>query len=200
LLRARLGLVPFWVIREHFDLLGMSGLDHRPVAPDDPSAHANPFAGKCFEIDAHCRKGAHILARHSDGEVAFPVAVEIEIDTTRPLAHAEHPTLDELIGLCESPEAVDILGALDAVDGRCPHAETFLSRIILGCQKLTHTSAVVGEGIDAGEPFPHPLLLEPKPARAVHHEDLRQRIAVPVGFGPAIAKLDLLTSILAAKA
>lgn len=30
--------------------------------------------------------------------------------------------------------------------------------------------------------------------RAINHEDLRQRIAVAVGFGPAIAKLDLLTS------
>ena len=171
----------------------MGRLDHGTVPPDDPAAHADASAGESFEVDAIGLKRAHILARHADGEIAFPVAREIEIDAPCPLADAEHPTLDQLIGLRQSPETIDIVGALDAIDGRSPHAEPFCPRLALARQQLSDAGAIVGKGIDAGEPCLDHLLLQPEPACAIHHEDVRERIAVAVGFGAAVAKLDLFS-------
>ncbi|HEX6830017.1 MAG TPA: hypothetical protein VF090_00560 [Methyloceanibacter sp.] len=50
---------------------------------------------------------------------------------------------------------------------------------------------VVGEGIDRGQPAPDHLALQPDALAALHHINLRERVAVAIGAGAAIAKLDL---------
>jgi hypothetical protein len=50
---------------------------------------------------------------------------------------------------------------------------------------------VVGEGIDPGEPLADKLALQPDAFAALHHIDLQERVAVAIGAGASIAKLDL---------
>jgi hypothetical protein len=59
-------------------------------------------------------------------------------------------------------------------------------------QKLRRAGAVIGEGIDAGEAIGDKLLLEPEALLARHHENLGQKVTVPVQAAPAKLKLDLL--------
>ena len=53
---------------------------------------------------------------------------------------------------------------------------------------------VVGERIDPGKALPYEFLLEPQRAISRNGEDLREKIAVPVGAASAEAELDRLVS------
>ena len=123
----------------------MGGCDHRSVAPLDPATHADALAAKSFEVEAGRGERGSVLAVDADGEVAPPIVAEIEIDAPASLAYFGDGAFDELIGLGEAAEPIEIIGALDAIGGRAPNAETLRPRLVFAREKLRDTRAIVGE-------------------------------------------------------
>src|SRR5262245_64708177 len=101
----------------------MGGLDHGAVPPGEPAAHAQALAGERRRIEPGGGKGGGVFPRNADGEVAAPIAGEIQIEPACALAHVEHGSLDELIGMNEAPETLRAPCVFDAIDGRPPKTE-----------------------------------------------------------------------------
>jgi hypothetical protein len=164
-------------------------LHHRTVPPLDPAPH--PLPGKCLHVHSGGGEGAHLLARDENGEIGSPVLGEVETDLATRLSHRRHDAFDELIGVLEPREMLDILRISDAVRRHAPHTEVLRARFRLTRQKFSYAGAVVGEGIDAGEPFRDEFLLQPKTRVTLHHKDLRERLPMTIGAEAAEAELHL---------
>jgi hypothetical protein len=115
------------------------------IAPLQPLDPATQHAGKHLEVDAGSRERRNLLAVDADGGIAPPIVAEIEIDAPASLAYFGDGAFDELIGLGEAAEPMEIIGALDAIGSRAPNAETLRPRLVFAREKLRDTRAIVGE-------------------------------------------------------
>src|SRR5262245_54190827 len=101
--------------RQKLDRVGRGGLDHGAVPPGEPATHAQVLAGERRRIEPGGGKGGGILAGNADGEVAAPILGEIQIEAATAFADVEHPSLDELIRMNETPETLGVARVFDAI-------------------------------------------------------------------------------------
>lgn len=90
----------------------------------------------------------------------------------------------------QAPQALRVERWFDAINIGAPYAEPLRPRLSLARQELGDAGPVVGEGVDAGEALGDELVLEPEPVLALHHEDLSEKVTVPVLAPSAKSELD----------
>ena len=83
---------------------GLSGrrsicFNHGPVAPSKEAPTLIRACRQGGEVDTGGAKGAHVLVRDADGEIAAPIWREIEIESAGALAHRPDRPFDELVGM-----------------------------------------------------------------------------------------------------
>ena len=154
-------------------------------------AHPELLSGERLWIDTGSLEGFAVLALDQHGEIVPPILVEVEIDAFRRFADLRHHAFDQLVAAGETPEALDVVGGRGRGRPKSPKPPRPL-RALRPRRRAARSRRHGCRGTNRlGRASSDELALQPDAFCALHHIDLRERVAVAVGAGVSIVKLDL---------
>src|SRR5262245_13994112 len=175
-----------------FDLLGVRGLDPRPVALLEPSAHPDAAVLELFRFHSGCGKGALMALQDRDCESLRPSPPEIHVNRASAFAdrrhlafhHGEMAALGQKLGRA--------LGAENDIIRFAPQAKLGLARGPPLRQQLVGAGPVPNMG---GNPRKSPAqhLMRRRASRALPRDVHEcEHSAVAIGGRDGLTKLDRL--------
>ena len=170
----------------------MGHVDHRPVPPLDPPADTlSFFPASAFGSIPAALKASPSLRSISTVKSFRQSLSKFEIDAFRRFADLRHHAFDQLVAAGETPEALDIVGGRGRGRPKSPKPPRPL-RALRPRRRAARSRRHGCRGTNRlGRASSDELALQPDAFCALHHIDLRERVAVAVGAGVSIVKLDL---------